>query len=110
MALANETRLHLMLALIENADESELCVCDLARIAGASPSMTSHQLRILREAGLVTFRRQGKRILYRCAASYVSHLLLDARQHVEVRTAAHDDESAGASRDGTGRASAELAG
>lgn len=84
MALANETRLLLMLVLIDNADESELCVCDLARLAGASPSMTSHQLRILRESGLVAFRRQGKRILYRCAASHVSHLILDARQHVQT--------------------------
>lgn len=65
--LANPTRLKLLIALHpeSGAPSHELCVCDLAAIAGASESMTSHQFRLLRAAGLVSFRRQGKLALYR---------------------------------------------
>ena len=65
--LANPTRLKLLLALQPEPGQPshELCVCDLAAIAGASESMTSHQFRLLRAAGLVSFRRQGKLALYR---------------------------------------------
>lgn len=64
--LANPTRLRLLLALEPKRGEPspELCVCDLAAIAGASESMTSHQFRLLRAAGLVRVRRQGKLALY----------------------------------------------
>ncbi|WP_199421631.1 ArsR/SmtB family transcription factor [Actinotalea solisilvae] len=43
----------------------ELCVCDLAWIVGAAPNLVSHHLRILRRAGLVASRRQGKLVMCR---------------------------------------------
>lgn len=69
--LSNPTRLKIVLALRASAKDArrELCVCDLAVVAGASKSMTSHQLRLLRAAGVVVPRRAGKMTYYRLADS-----------------------------------------
>lgn len=85
--LANPTRLKLVLALLasEERTKPELCVCDLAAVAGASESMTSHQLRLLREAGLVGFRRDGKLALYHLVTGPHRHLLADALDYVRAR-------------------------
>jgi DNA-binding transcriptional ArsR family regulator len=82
--LSNVTRLKLLLALEPGTyhPRRELCVCDLAAVADASQSMTSHQLRLLREAGLVVHRREGKLALYRLADGPMRHLLRDALEHV----------------------------
>lgn len=64
--LANATRLRILLALRpRGTHRPELCVCDLAVVCGASQSMISHQLRLLRTAGLITQRRDGKLAYYR---------------------------------------------
>lgn len=77
--LSNPTRLAILVALRARADtpERELCVCDLTVLSGASQSMTSHQLRILREAGLVTCRRDG-RLVYYSLLGDAPRALLDA--------------------------------
>lgn len=105
--LANPTRLRLLLALhpdlragaplrptmpaaVEHETvraRAELCACDLAALAGASQSMTSHQLHLLRQAGLVEVRRIGKHALYRLSQGPHAHLLLDALAHVEAARA-----------------------
>ena len=53
----------------------ELCVCDLAALAGISQSGVSHQLRLLRDRGLVSFTRDGNRAVYRLADEHVRTLL-----------------------------------
>ena len=59
--LADPTRLSLAAAL---AAAEELCVCDLAWIAGRSQNLVSHHLRALRSNGLVDSRRAGKMVMY----------------------------------------------
>lgn len=44
--------------------EPELCVCDLADILSTTVSAVSHQLRILRQQGLVRPRRDKQTIFY----------------------------------------------
>ena len=87
--LANDIRLKLLLALYDRdqiaAQPRELCVCDLATLAGASESMTSHQLRLLRDAGLVTFRRDGKFARYAIRDGPQAHLLGDALEYTSNR-------------------------
>jgi DNA-binding transcriptional ArsR family regulator len=61
-ALADPTRLRLAATL---AQADEVCVCDLAWVAGRAENLISHHLRALRSAGLVTSRRDGKMVLYR---------------------------------------------
>jgi DNA-binding transcriptional ArsR family regulator len=60
-ALADPTRLRLAAIL---AETDELCVCDLAWIAGCAENLVSHHLRALRSAGLVTARRDGKMVIH----------------------------------------------
>ena len=87
--LANETRLRIVLALRVPATRPdatiEMCVCDLAVIAAASQSHTSHQLRALRFAGIVTARRAGKQMLYRLADAHLNHLLGDGLAYSRTR-------------------------
>ena len=60
-ALADPTRLRIMLLL----SRRELCVCELMFILGMEQSRVSHQMRVLREAGLAEDVRDGRWIIYR---------------------------------------------
>src|SRR5205823_52715 len=60
-ALADPTRLAVALAL---RDGGELCVCDLAWVSERSDKLVSHHVRVLRSAGLVSPRRDGKMVMY----------------------------------------------
>ena len=43
----------------------ELCVCELRQLIGLAQSTVSKHLKILEEAGLVTYRKEGSWIIYR---------------------------------------------
>lgn len=76
-ALADPTRLSLLAALLE---AGELCVCDLAWIAERAQNLVSHHMRVLRTAGLVRSRRDGKMVMYSVterAEALVDALLAD---------------------------------
>ena len=60
-ALGDPTRLTLAAAL---ADTDEACVCDLSWVMERAENLVSHHLRVLRQAGAVDSRRQGKMVLY----------------------------------------------
>ena len=77
-ALGDPTRLRLLSAL----GGGELCVCDLASLAGISESATSHQLRLLRALRLVRARRDGRLVYYRLDDEHVSGLVVQGLQHV----------------------------
>ena len=59
--LADPTRLTIAAAL---AATDELCVCDLAWVTERAENLVSHHVRVLRGAGLVTSRRDGKMVMY----------------------------------------------
>ena len=58
----DSTRIRILYALFE----SELCVNDIAQLLNLGQSAVSHQLKILKDAKLVRFRREGKIIFYAC--------------------------------------------
>jgi len=60
-ALSDETRLRIVNLLFEQ----ELCVCELMEALEMPQPRISHQLSILKAAGLVTDRREGRWIVYR---------------------------------------------
>ena len=66
------TRVQLLHAL----EQGELCVSDLARLLQLTESAVSHQLKALRLANLVKFRREAQTVYYSLADSHVK-LLLD---------------------------------
>src|ERR671933_1426956 len=62
-ALSDETRL----GILEMLRGGERCVCELQADLGAAQSRLSFHLRVLREAGLVADRREGRWSYYSIA-------------------------------------------
>jgi ArsR family transcriptional regulator len=59
-ALADETRLQ----ILEQLQGGEQCVCDLTGVLGTGQSRLSFHLKTLKDAGLVTARREGRWMYY----------------------------------------------
>jgi len=55
-ALSDQARVEIVAALLAG----ERCVCDLMDVVGAAQSRLSYHLKVLKEAGLVTDRREGR--------------------------------------------------
>ena len=92
--MSNSTRLRILFALQPRVRRGpELCVCDLAAVVGASKSLVSHQLRLLRAAGLVWVRRSGKLAYYRLADGPMVALVRKAFEtaHSEAKRTDHID-------------------
>lgn len=70
-ALANEDRLQLLEAL----SQGELCGCELMVVLDAPQSTVATHIRKLRDAGLVTSRKDGRWNYYRIADTAVLDML-----------------------------------
>jgi len=77
--LGDPTRVRILDAL----SGGELCVCDIASLAGISESAVSHQLRLMRGMRLVRPRRAGRQVYYAVDDHHVIELLKQALTHVE---------------------------
>ena len=75
--LGSPTRLRLLEALAER----ELCVCDLAAVAGVSQSAMSHHLRLLRQLRMVSFRKDGRMAYYRLNDAHVAEIIDSGLSH-----------------------------
>lgn len=76
--MSDPTRMSIIIAL----QEVELCVCDLAELTEVSQSAVSHQLRVLRQARLVSYRREGKNAFYTLQDEHVREMVKMALEHV----------------------------
>ncbi len=63
--------------------DTELCVQDIADVVQLSQSAVSHQLRVLKDAKLVRFRREGKTIYYALDDDHVRSILSMGMDHVK---------------------------
>jgi ArsR family transcriptional regulator, lead/cadmium/zinc/bismuth-responsive transcriptional repressor len=79
-ALSDETRLKIAYAL---TIETELCVCDVANIVGATTATASHHLRHLKSLGLAKYRKEGKLVYYSLDDDHVKQLIQIAFEHLE---------------------------
>lgn len=77
--LGDASRARLLYVLLE---AGELCVCDLAAASDAPESNVSHALRLLRTAGVVKARRDGRRMFYSLDDAHVRLLLDVSREHL----------------------------
>jgi ArsR family transcriptional regulator, arsenate/arsenite/antimonite-responsive transcriptional repressor len=59
-ALSDETRL----AIVKRLSGGERCVCDLQDLLDAAQSRLSYHLRTLKDAGLISDRRDGRWVHY----------------------------------------------
>ena len=60
----------------------EMCVCDLAALLGVTKYAVSHQLKALRLANLVRFRREGQIVYYTLADDHVKRILDIGFEHL----------------------------
>jgi DNA-binding transcriptional ArsR family regulator len=77
--LADPTRVLILQALTESG---ELCVHHLAEAVGMSQSSVSHHLRLLRNFGLIRFRRVGREVYYRPDDDHVEQLIGVCVEHI----------------------------
>ena len=73
------TRIKILYALLIK----ELCVCDIAEVLGMSQSSISHQLRVLKGARLVKYRKDGKSVYYSLDDEHVKEIFNEGLKHVE---------------------------
>jgi len=76
--LGDPTRIKILHVL----SNSELCVCDIASALAMGQSAISHQLRILRSAKLVKYRKEGKSAWYSLDDEHVFLLMDQALAHI----------------------------
>lgn len=74
----NNTRVRILFTLLEK----ELCVHDITIALDMSQSAISHQLRILREARLVKFRKNGKEVIYSLDDEHIEQIFKLGLSHV----------------------------
>ena len=74
----DSTRIRILSAL---SDDS-ICVCDLAEALGMTQSAVSHQLRILKQAKLVSARREGKSVIYSLSDDHVRTIIRQGIEHI----------------------------
>ncbi|MCI9281677.1 MAG: winged helix-turn-helix transcriptional regulator [Lachnospiraceae bacterium] len=74
----DSTRIKILYVL----SQSEMCVCDIATLLQMGQSAISHQLRVLKQMRLVTFRREGKTVFYKLADAHIETILAQGMEHI----------------------------
>ncbi len=74
----DSTRIKILYSLFNG----EMCVCDIASVLGMTLSAISHQLRILKSAKLVKFRRDGKTVYYSLDDEHVHDIIGLGLSHI----------------------------
>lgn len=72
------TRVKILYALFS----AEMCVCDIAALLSMTPSAISHQLRILKAARLVKYRREGKSAYYSLDDDHIKNMFAQGMEHI----------------------------
>jgi DNA-binding transcriptional ArsR family regulator len=78
-AIKDPTRLRILHALFIN----EMCVYDIATVLNMSQSAISHQLKVLKQANLVDYSKQGKLVYYSLADEHVRSIINQSTNHIK---------------------------
>ena len=76
--LGDSTRVKILYAL----SQGEMCVCDIVELLDVTQSAVSHQLRLLKQARLVKYRREGKSAIYSISDDHVYTILNMGMEHI----------------------------
>ena len=79
----DSTRMSILFAI----DGGPMCVCDIAELLGMTKSAVSHQLKILRQSHLITYRKSGKNVFYSLADEHVRDIIEKALEHIKENSA-----------------------
>lgn len=85
--LGDPTRLKVVLTCLEGP----IAVGDIARATGASQSLVSHHLRLLRAARLVRGTRRNKQVFYEVEDDHIARMLADMVDHAAEDHDGDDD-------------------
>jgi ArsR family transcriptional regulator len=77
--LGDSTRIKILMLL----DSHEMCVCDIANVLNMTKSSISHQLALLREAGIVKYRKSGKEVYYMLDDEHIKKLYEIGFEHID---------------------------
>lgn len=77
------------LLMVDALQKGELCVCDLQALVGDDMSTVSRHLAVLREAGVVSSRKEGTNIYYQLKLCCLPKFLACTHDHVAARIMAH---------------------
>ncbi len=77
--LGDPTRLQILL-LIDN--NTTMCVNDIAERLGMTKSAVSHQLALLRQARLISSKKEGKEVYYSLEDDHIKTVVETAFEHV----------------------------
>ena len=77
----DSTRIKILCVLFE----TEMCVCDIAALLNMTQSAISHQLRVLKNARLVKYRRDGKVVYYSLDDQHVKQIFDQGLIHINER-------------------------
>lgn len=76
--LGDSTRVKILYAILQE----EMCVCDIAALLGMTQSAISHQLRVLKQARLVKFKKEGKVVYYSLDDEHVKNIFKQGFEHL----------------------------
>lgn len=76
--LSDPTRVRIVKALAD----SEWCVSDLTRALGMDQPAVSHQLKFLREQGLVQWAKRGRHVYYTLCDDHLRDILYSSMAHI----------------------------
>ena len=80
-AVAHPVRLQ----IIELLEKREMCVGDIVEAVGGKQAITSQQLNMMRDKGVLSSRREGNKVFYRIENKNVIKLLSCISDHCKVR-------------------------
>jgi len=75
----DSTRIKIINALMN----SEMCVCDIAYLLSMTQSSISHQLRILKQAKIVDYKKVGKVVYYSLNDEHITEIFEKGAEHIE---------------------------
>jgi ArsR family transcriptional regulator len=76
---SDSTRVRILCVLVQ----TDLTVGEITRALGMTQSAISHQLRQLKQARLVKFRRDGKNLIYSLADDHVKTIFSSTLEHIQ---------------------------
>lgn len=79
--LGDSTRVRILCVLFE----AEMCVCDIAALLGMTQSAISHQLRVLKQARLVKYKKNGKVVYYSLDDEHVKSIFDQGLIHISEK-------------------------
>ena len=76
--LGDSTRMKILFVLFK----TEMCICDIEKLIGMTQSAVSHQLRVLKQARLIKFRKEGKIVYYSLDDEHVKQIFDQGLEHI----------------------------